>query len=320
MKQSKLKVSEVGQYVSQEYYDQHTNCYKENFPGTASSFTIPKSLIEKVINLSPEVKGIRFMYGLADQLNPNSIRILLIPCSARSEYSVGNQAILIKQGYYDHLGERHSVFQTCELISTFVNDIKIRNSKFNYKEITRGGFYGKEKILDFIRKDQYQEISLEFGYKEEIIHPFMKNLQSTDKAIYMDWIRPCPPLCKDVPTETEIAEEENDDCLATAAVSKIHQHSSEKVLDLYRVFRDNKLLDMKDGAIYYELYYFISPYISGFINQQTNKTYLLKSIYFDKITPFHHFLVEHKYEEALMLLKDTLSEWVEDYNLESIVR
>ncbi|WP_157491616.1 hypothetical protein, partial [Flammeovirga sp. SJP92] len=75
MKQSKLKVSEVGQYVSQKYFDQHTKCYQENFPDTISSFAIPKSLIEKVINLSPEVKGIRFMYGLADHLNPNSIRI-----------------------------------------------------------------------------------------------------------------------------------------------------------------------------------------------------------------------------------------------------
>ncbi|KXX72724.1 hypothetical protein [Flammeovirga sp. SJP92] len=316
MKQSKLKVSEVGQYVSQEYFDQHTNCYKETFPGTTSSFTIPKSLIEKVINLSPEVKGIRFMYGLADHLNPNSIRILLIPCSARSEYSVGNQAILIKQGYYDHLGEKHSTLRTCELISSFVNDIKKRDQGLNYKEITRGGFFGKKKLLEFIKDSQGDQITLHFSYKEEIIHPILE-FQKENNSLFGNWAQPCPPLCKEK-SETEIGEEENDDCLATAAVSKIHQHSSEKVLDLYRVFRDNKLLDMKDGAIYYELYYFISPYVSGFIDQQTNKTDLLKSIYLDKITPFHHLLTEHKYEEALAFLKETLSEWVGNYQVEMI--
>ncbi|NME71596.1 hypothetical protein [Flammeovirga aprica] len=317
MKQSKLKVSEVGQYVSQEYFEQHTNCYKENFPGTASSFTIPKSLIEKVINLSPQVKGIRFMYGLADQLNPNSIRILLIPCSARSEYSIGNQAILIKQGYYDHLGERHSVLQTCELISTFVNDIKRRDQELNYKEITRGGFFGKKKLLEFIKDSQGDQITLHFSYKEEIIHPILE-FQKENNSLFSNWSQPCPPLCGGKSEPEEILEEENDDCLATAAVSKIHQQSSEKVLDLYRVFRDNKLLDMKGGAIYYELYYFISPYVSCYIDHQTNKTDLLKSIYYDKITPFHHLLVEHKYEEALAFLKDTLSEWVEDYQVEVI--
>lgn len=317
MKQSKLKVSEVGQYVSQEYFEKHTNCYQETFSDTASSFSIPKSLIEKVINLSPEVKGIRFMYGLADQLNPNSIRILLIPCSARSEYSIGNQAILIKQGYYDHLGEKHSVFQTSELISTFVNDIKKRDQRLNYKEITRGGFFGKKKLLEFIKDSQGDQITLHFSYKDEIIHPIMEPYHISNKGVYMNWARPCPPLCKEK-SETEIEEEENDDCLATAAVSTVHQHSSEKALDLYRVFRDNKLLDMKGGAIYYELYYFISPYVSCYIDNQSNKIDLLKSIYFDKITPFHHLLEEHKYEEALELLKGTLMEWVEDYKVELI--
>jgi hypothetical protein len=306
IKTDSVKIAEVGNYVTHEYYEKQVNSYKKEFLGTSPSFAISKSLIKKVINMSSEVKGIRFMFGLADKLNPNSIRILLVPCGSDSEYSTNNQAIVFGQGYYDHLGENHSILKTSELISCFVKDVKARHQELDYKTITRGGFFGKNKILDLIKDDQCSQIMLHLAYQNEVIHPIIEPLDISNNSIgeFMNYSHPCPPACM-----------EPDSCMATKAVQ---QHSLEKELDTYRAFRDEYLLNLEDGGIYYEMYYFISPFISCIVESNKNKEEILNDIYYKKITPFHNLLAEHKYEEALEFLKETLFEWIENYKLELI--
>jgi len=303
MKQKNIK--DIGTYVSKEYFQKLSNAYQEAYPSITSSFVISKDLLHQLLNISDQVVGIRFMYGLADTLNPNSLRLLVIPCGGTDDIDANSHPLILEQGYYDHLENCYSVLETAELIHNFVQSMKASNQDLTYKTIRRGAFFGKNQLLDLVKHKACAHLKIHFGLIDQMVEPVLEPLDASFNAsfnIYMEFAKPCPTFCGETSPE----------CLATMAV---RQFSLETELDTYRVFRDQELLHIRGGGIYYELYYFISPFIGHFISKQTNKAEVLKLIYEEKMLPFSALLSEKRYEEALGLLSDTLTEWTDTYQL-----
>ncbi|MEP4091491.1 CFI-box-CTERM domain-containing protein [Reichenbachiella sp.] len=299
------KTTDIGAYAEENYFLQHTEKFSRLLPNLKSSFSIKSSLIKKVLNAGNDIKGIRFMFGLEDEFNPNSVRILLVPAGSSNDYAEPRFTFLTEQGYLDHLGVSHNIFNTCELVSSFVKNVKKELPELNYKEITRGGFLGKNSLLDLVERHDCKEVELHFGYKNsnEII-PIFEPFNELDGP-YMNFSQPCPNACDGYDPETG-----EDWCIDTNAV---YSNSTHEELDNHRFFRDNYLLDLNDGEIFYEMYYFVSPMVSYLISKEENSDLILKKIYKEKIRPFNELLNKEAYDEALVVLKDTLAEWVNIY-------
>ena len=90
------KAIEVGRFISKEEFDLQRGTYQNEYPDFRNSFIISKDLFLKVLNCSAQLTGIRFMHGLADMKNPQSVKLLLIPCTDFSEYDMASKAISFK--------------------------------------------------------------------------------------------------------------------------------------------------------------------------------------------------------------------------------
>ncbi len=301
-----LKAEDVGTYISKSYGSELKKTYQEEFPATTEAVVFKKSLLLKVLAMSKKLTGIRFMYGLADELNPNSIKVFLIPCTSTSSSDTATQALISENGYYAQDEQLYSIKDISEMMSLYVTSVLKRGLDLPYKKVTRGNYIGKNALNDLMKDSNCHFIQYYFGLRNLIIAPVLEPLDAQFNAfldVYMDFINPCPPACR----------EGGADCFATEAVTSF---SLNQELDLYRQFRDTELLQMPDGGMLYEMYYFISPYITSIIHQSADKTKTLSDLYFNKILPFKELVTNNKNEAAAQFLKETLDDLARAYNQE----
>lgn len=298
----------IGAFVNQDYFNMSTENYQKQFQNTDSSFVISKSLLTSILNQSEAIDGIRFTYGLADKLNSNSVRILMIPCVSGGMEKNWIQPMLLKEGYYDHLENIHSCIEVSELTANFIADIKSRCNDLNYAQITRSGFIGREKIEALIENKRCNQVTLHLGYKNGVIQPVFEaqdTISNSITASFMNMARPVPPFGQD----------EGEQLCPEDAVKL--QNVTQEEFNEYRVFRDYHLLNMEGGSIYYELYFFIIPHMKSLIETRGEQESILNKLYNNQTTPFHELLMAKRYEEAFELLKETLNTWVELHQKES---
>ncbi len=307
MKKITKKNIDIGSYITSEYANDLLNQYSEEYPNVASSFNIKKTSILKVLNASPEVTGIRFFYGLSDLLNPNSVKLILVPCTQNSDFA-NPKNLIIEQGYMDHNDQVHSILEVSQMIANWVTSLNQRNPELKYKETTRGGFFGRNSLLDLIRDQDCHSISFKLGLKESVISPIMQALNDNGKflnSFIMDVTAPCPPSCAQPWPET------SDEPCALELVGM--STSNKEKIDNYRWFRDHKLLDLEGGAKQYELYYFLSPFVTMVISKNKSNKEILRRMYTERIAPCNAFIANGEYQKALDLLEDTLQVWIAEY-------
>ena len=87
------------------------------------------------------------MYGLDDPMNPNSLRVFLIPCTHISENLSLSKPLVAKTGYYNHTGNINILTDVVTSIAAYVKQMVNMNSTLVYKEVTRGSFLGKNALL-----------------------------------------------------------------------------------------------------------------------------------------------------------------------------
>lgn len=298
---------DVGTFISKALFKTLKNNFKYAFPGTASSFIMNKQLIEKVLQASDQMTGIRFMFGLEDPLNPNSVRLMLVPCASDENNDINSMALVSNQGYFDHLGQRYSLFQTVEMISNFVHNLVKRDRHLTYKTTTRGSFFGLNSLAELIHHEECQYVLFHFGLNDRIIHPILEPLNHSLESfakVYLERAQPCPPYCPDG---------DGSGCFAKITTKELGQ---EEDLKLIRHFRDEVLLKLENGAKYYEMYYFISPFISSIIRKEENGNTILSDIYKAIINPMKVLIEEERYDEAYLLLKTELSNLIRDYEID----
>ena len=232
--------TDAGSYIDKPLVEHLRKRYELEFPEVISSVRITKTLILRVLSMHKKVSGIRFMYGLADTLNPNSLRILLVPCTHVSEHSIQAKPIIFSSGYYSHDGKLNSIKQVVELSANFVQFVESRMTGVVHKKITRGGFFGRSSLCDLMQDDRCFEVLFALGLEHKDIKPILEPITMSDQSlsIYMDFAHLCPPSCNT-----------GEDCVATMSV-ELHAPVYDE-LDLYRHFRDNELLKLNGGRALY---------------------------------------------------------------------
>ena len=300
MQKETRSVSSIGSYVTESYFSQYTEEFSKYF-SMKNKFVIKKEMIRNVLNQSEEVKGIRFMWGLVDEFAPESSRLFLIPCGASSESFGNTHALIFKNGYVDSEGKNSSIEMASIIISNFVRSANREVDSLIYKNITRGSFFGRKTLDGFINQDSHNEIELHLGFKKtnkQIILIFKSF--DISKKIYLNDGELCPPNCPEFTP-----------CVATMSVLK---NSVEEELEAFRKFRDESLLDLPDGAKYYEMYYFLSPLVSSMIRGSgMNQELFLDELYNERIKPFGELLRQGNHIEALEILNKTLLEWSTEF-------
>ena len=308
METRKKKVSnarDIGQQITKNDYQFLKRNYQETY-GEERHFIIPKDLILEALNLNENVAGIRFMYGLKDSLNPYSNVLFLIPCSNISE-NLSTEAMLVEHGYSDHQGNLYSVQEVLLYISQYIQSVSKEHPELNYKEITRGNFYGKNSLESLLTRDA-EFIQYDFGYNESHVSPVVQSLDlnlNSINEVYMDFSRPCPNACGD-----------GDDCISTLTV-EIYS-STKNELSSYRTFRDNILLQYEGGAQLFEMYYFVSPVVAKILNSSPHKEVALEKFYQEEITPFRLLMEEGNFQESVDSLRNTLHNLFQEYEYSKV--
>mgnify|MGYP006939815898 CR=1 FL=1 len=305
VKKEVTNVLNVGQRITENDFKFLADNYKKYYEHGNASFVIEKELIQENLTFNENVAGIRFMYGLKDPLNPNSLVLFLIPCSSISEKGISTESMLKKEGYHDHVGNLYSLQEVALMLSQYVKSVAAENPNLVYKEITRGNFYGKNSLESLLVND-CTFIQFNFGVKNNsispVIQPLNKNFYQLNE-VFMDFSRPCPTYCN------ELGEE---GCVATLAVAS--NSDGEIELNEFRYFRDYHLLELAGGAQLFELYYIISPVVAKIMQRDANNIVSLGQFYKEEITPFKLLLKEGNHQEAVYALKETLEVLLEEYD------
>ncbi len=286
----------VGSYVDKDYFLKYTEAFSNYFSITGK-FVIKKQLIRDILNLSSEVKGIRFMWGLVDEFALKSTRLFLIPCGTKTDTSINTHALQFNGGYNDSKGDRHTTDLTCSMISNFVKAIKREDGSQPYKTITRGGYLGKNSLMDFLNQENDAAMEVHLGYEpsNKEIMPILTSIHKN--GVFMNLGLTCPNACP----------EEDQTCVTSLAVTK---NSVEEELQAFRNFRDNDLLQLPEGSLYYEMYYFLSPLVRSAISKSGYlEEVFLSRLYSEKIRPFGALLNQGQHLKALDILSETLMEW-----------
>ncbi|MFY0629076.1 MAG: hypothetical protein JXR05_01775 [Flavobacteriaceae bacterium] len=294
----------IGQEVTKNDFYLLTENYKEYDNTGHEPFIIDRKIIEENLTFSEHVAGIRFMYGLKDPLNPNSKILFLIPCSNLSEEYISTEALLKKEGYHDHNGNLYLIQDVLLMMSQYVQNVSINNPDFNYKEITRGNFYGKES-LNSLLLPQCKYIQYHMGILNNVISPVMQVLGAEFNQInevYMDFSQPCPDKC----------DGGGGDWMTTMVIN------NEQELNKYRYFRDHLLLELEGGPQLFELYYLVSPVIAKIMETHENKEIAIQQFYTEEIVPFKALIREESYQEAAYALKETLYKLFAEYEYSNV--
>lgn len=285
----------VGSYIDKSFYKGLSAAFHKQYPAMQATFAIRKELLMQVLSEAEPICGIRFMYGLMDPLNPKSVRLFLIPCIQLDPTDSIPKNLIRERGCIDHLGISHTLPELCRYISQFVSYRMQGDSRLAHKTTTRGGFFGKNSLMALLRYEKCAFLGYHFGLGGEVIKPILEPLNAAKKAfsgVYMDFTSPCPPACGGERT-----------CLVEHSANL---RKAERKLEQIRWFRDHQLLQMPEGGLYYEMYYFISPLLMSALNQHKNGSMWLDQYDEDIIIPIEALLTKHAYAEAFDLLKTGL--------------
>ncbi|WP_052596015.1 hypothetical protein [Aureispira sp. CCB-QB1] len=299
----KTNAKNVGSFISNEYFQFLTGNFKNHFPSiNNATCIIPCDLIYQTLQSSDKITGIRFMYGLRDLLNPNSIHLFLVPCVTPADDVENWSPLVSKSGYYNHQGDLFTITEVAEMVHNFVG-YYAEGIHATYKDATRGIYFGINSLLGILNIPQTHSIQFHLGLKDKTIPAVLQPLDQLGQPIpdiYMDYGQLDPDSIPDAP------------CIATLAVETL---SIEKELNLFRAFRDTSMRDYLYGGMLYEMYYFISPFVTSVIAHHPNKNELLKDLYNNAITPFRILIQNEKHQEALFLLKRALEDLVNTHQV-----
>jgi hypothetical protein len=220
----------------------------------------------------------------------------LIP--TRNKVDGGSSAIRIvsRNGYICENGERVNLEQFFTLLSNHVDNIKRIETEIALSRLPKGYFWGIQKVLKLLEVKSCAGLVFHFGYNPAMptaAQQFQNVLEVVDAAhkslnIYMEYGQcfcctdpnPCSP-----------------ECVATIAAEMFLKDAAESKLDVLRAFRDNWLLQQKDGQALYEMYYFLSPNIVAEIQNKPNQEVIWEQIYIE-FSKCLDLIKQNKYEEV----------------------
>jgi len=161
--------------------------------------------------------------------------------------------------------------------------------------LPKGYFWGIKKILKLLEVENCAGLVFHFGYNPAMptaAQQFQNVLEVVDATfeslnVYMEYGQ-C--FCCVDPNPC------SGDCVVSIAAEKYLKDADSK-LDALRAFRDEWLLQQKDGQALYEMYYFLSPNIVAEIQNKPNQDVIWEQVY-NGFSKCLDLVKQNKYEEV----------------------
>ena len=286
----------VGAPISAEEYRQLTTAFKERYPDQVPSVFLSREIILSSVEGLSNVSGIQFVYGLNNANDPGSRRIVLIPTRNKADGNSSAIRIVSHNGYVCENGERVNLDQFFTLLGNHVENIKQIEPEIALSRLPKGYFWGIKKIIKLLEVENCAGLVFHFGYNVAMptaAQQFQNVLEVIDDKheslkVYMEYGQcfcctdpnPCSP-----------------ECVATIAAEMFLKDAAESKLDVIRAFRDNWLLQQKDGQALYEMYYFLSPNIVAEIQSKPNQDIIWAEVY-NEFSKCLDLIKQNKFEEV----------------------
>ncbi|AYL97970.1 hypothetical protein [Mucilaginibacter celer] len=136
MQISQISPDQVGEFISESFYQELTENFQQKFPTEAKSVMLSRAALETVLS-SDNVSGIKFMNGLADANDPSSRILVLIPCNYTVTATLPN-SIINPNGFMTNTGEVISLERTWQVLFNHVLNYKKLDPEMGYTQINRG--------------------------------------------------------------------------------------------------------------------------------------------------------------------------------------
>jgi hypothetical protein len=286
----------VGAPISAEEYRQITTAFKERYPDQVPSVFLSREIILSSVQGLSNVSGIQFKYGLNDADDPGSRRIVLIP--ARNKADGGSSAIRIvsHNGYICENGERVNLDQFFTLLGNHVDNFKKIETEIALSRLPKSYFWGIKKIMKLLEVENCAGLVFHFGYNAAMpttAQKYQNVLEVVDDKyeslnVYMEYGQ-CECCTDPDPCKFE--------CIVSIAAEKYLKDAAESKLNVLRAFRDEWLLQQKDGQALYEMYYFLSPGIVAEIQDKPDQDVYWAQLY-NEFSKCLDLIKQNKYEEV----------------------
>lgn len=199
----KKSVRSIGSIITREYFEHLIDGFAQMHPTEEKSVYIAREFIAAALSESPEVCGIRFMYGQEEDADPESRIVLLMACYEKESGSPVPNLLLTSKGHLTQEGERVSANQCWELFDRHVSRMSVLMPEAARRDIPRGCFFGKESLKELIEREGCTGIRFHFGYNpataylpdryESALEAMSSRVRSL--GVFMEDGTRCPPIC-----------------------------------------------------------------------------------------------------------------------------
>lgn len=202
---TKQSVRSIGEYISREYYQYLIEGFAAKHPTEQRSVYIAKEFITAALAESPEVCGIRFMYGQRPGADPRSRTVLLMACYEKVSDNFVPNLSFPTQGHLTHEGDRVSTEECFAMFDRHVDRMMALLPGEARKEIPRGCYYGADVLLDLLGQAECAGIRFHFGYnagRSFLPERYEVPLEAVDATglsleSFVEAGQVCPPTCGD---------------------------------------------------------------------------------------------------------------------------
>jgi hypothetical protein len=193
----------VGSFIPPSQFQQLVDGFASKHPTEQRSVLIAKELICSVLAESPQVCGIRFMYGLSDDNDPCSWTVILMPCVEKDHGNFVPNLLLTADGYSDHTGVRLSADSCWEILDRHVSRMCALLPGDARRDMPRGCFFGIMMLEELVGQADCEGVRFHFGYNPSttfLADRYESVLEAADEAgmglgIYLEDGTRCPPIC-----------------------------------------------------------------------------------------------------------------------------
>ncbi len=313
MKQLKIgRFHNVGEPIQKGESSYLKEEFEKYFPFEKKNLLIKTELIKEVIVSNPDLCGIKFLYGLKDENDPETKIIFLVPCKAKEDSPVLFH-MMNPDGYFTHTGERMSLSE----VWRYINNHVIRSRKLEpsllLREVNRSVFFGLNQLNEMVSLNEVSFIKYHFGYDSSnniervsdryrvVLEPFKSHNISFD--IYIDHGELCPGgPCPDT-------------CLLTEIAIQCNYTKAESELDIFRNYRDELIANENTNGGLVEMYYHISPVLIEQIRKEPNSRELYEKIYYNHFADAKALIESGKKEAARDLVGVIIQQMMNKYIL-----
>lgn len=270
------KPEKIGALISKTEASLLKKGFLKRYHDQISSLSIRKESILKVLNKTPNICGIKFLYGMISADQPASKFIMLIPCFASKDESRPLPHIST-EGFYTNKGHQIELLHAWESLCNYVKYMRACDSELGFDDVSRSCFFGVESLKQLLSLEDVENINYHFGYDDFtvtknicdkyriVLEPISFNRHYD---IYMD--------------HGGLFGESKPLCFIKTIIGAYNHNSSVEVenqVNVFRNYRSRLLSENHDSDPIVEMYYQVTDTLVEKITHHENKAVIYQDIY-----------------------------------------